>query len=50
VVILAAMVIVAEPSAATIETRKKTLFSIMDFNGLGRINLDELVRHIFSSP
>jgi hypothetical protein len=43
VVILAAMVIVAEPAAATIETRKKTLFSIMDFNGLGRINLDELV-------
>lgn len=43
VVLLAAMVLVAEPSAATAHTRQNTLFSIMDFNGLGKINVDELV-------
>jgi hypothetical protein len=43
VVILAAMIIIVEPSAATVEIRKKTLFSIMDFNGLGQISLDEMV-------
>jgi hypothetical protein len=43
VVILAAMILIVEPSAATIDLRKKTLFSIMDFNGLGRISLDEMV-------
>lgn len=44
VVILAAMVLLAEPKTASIETRKQVLFSIMDFNGLGKISQDELVQ------
>ena len=37
------MVLIVEPQTASITMRKKTLFSIMDFDGSGQISFDELV-------